>query len=648
MEDVRFYLNNVRINPPQNWRGLEIELNFDTDSITEKVNINEWDFVRENVDIIQAWIDTGLTGGVGIFEAIPFRIEVEKNGVTSIVHNGYLDLPDSDELGLDVMKVKSKEFQSIDWFNDKANFSFEFLADKNTLINGLAPVNACISEADCDFVPYIISTIPDYKDAGLMTINIYVMGRSLRQDILDFEEAVGELSVDVLEWGVIVRLVILTIFIALDVLILLQLLEELLFYIIQPIKYHSCMSVKKLIQKGCAYLDLTFDTSGIFTDYQDMYIMPQKLSNPIKDYSIVSGGGFPQNILSGGASLLTGFTAPKPTEQPGFYKGSFADLIRAVKKIFYAKEVINGGVLKLVRVDETISATPFQIPDVENRVHGTNAKDLKSTYIINFETDISDKNTIQEYEGTAIEVVTQPVVVGNQKNVLMKGLERVDIPFALAKRKEDLTAPEKAMEKFLSDHNRLLGELHEHDVDAVNFVNGVIGAINDIIYTASLILGTNDDEIPTVDLMPNFSAINFDTIRLQVMKLENDYTTVPKIFMMEKGSDYTTNKIADSNATMLNADYLYTTYHFANSFTPTTSKPNGNQYIYKNYEKVPFKFEDFLKVRYNNYVQSPTGSQGKIISLKWQEWNQYASAKIAYNEKFTSNLQEIKLIPTGK
>ena len=82
-----FYLNGAAIEPPANQKELSIQLNFDKDAPTAQVSINKWRFVRDNAGTIQDYIDGGLLGAdtiygnyttsTGIFEGLPFKIELE-------------------------------------------------------------------------------------------------------------------------------------------------------------------------------------------------------------------------------------------------------------------------------------------------------------------------------------------------------------------------------------------------------------------------------------------------------------------------------------------------------------------------------------------------------------------------------------------
>ena len=95
---TRFKLNGVYIQPLANAKELSIQLNFDKDSPTAQVSINKWRFVRDNAGTIQDYIDGGLQiaptlyggnagGSNGIFEGLPFQIEVEDDSLEKAIKN---------------------------------------------------------------------------------------------------------------------------------------------------------------------------------------------------------------------------------------------------------------------------------------------------------------------------------------------------------------------------------------------------------------------------------------------------------------------------------------------------------------------------------------------------------------------------------
>ena len=98
---AKFYLNNQLISEPLNYEELSISLVFDGDDPEQRnqVSVNNWQFglgdnqdAGDGAEIIKKYINEGLVGGLGIFEGLPFRIELDNGVSTDVLFDGFLDL----------------------------------------------------------------------------------------------------------------------------------------------------------------------------------------------------------------------------------------------------------------------------------------------------------------------------------------------------------------------------------------------------------------------------------------------------------------------------------------------------------------------------------------------------------------------------
>ena len=169
--NINFYLNETKVNPPQNWRELGIELNFDKDRGQEvqQTSLTDFNFVNENAGVINKWITDGIINGVGVFEGIPLRIELEREGVIETVFNGFLDLTQLSSLTTNRASAKATESESVDWLNDVADsFTFSYLYDVGK-----------ITDDNFVSVPYIINSVPNYVEAAVSVIGVYLMVKEI-------------------------------------------------------------------------------------------------------------------------------------------------------------------------------------------------------------------------------------------------------------------------------------------------------------------------------------------------------------------------------------------------------------------------------------------------------------------------------------
>lgn len=621
----KFYLNNTLINPPQNWREMLSELNFDRDNSLNQqaVSITEWDLVRENTDIILKHIEDGLTTGVGVFEGIPFRVELERAGDLEVLFDGYLDLPQSSAFSKIKCNVKAVETFSIDWLNDVADsFTFDYLYRET----------GTITDADFIKVPYIISSVPNYTNAVVALIGVYIMVGEVKRAIENIAEFVASMPLYYV-FSTYIRLIIYIIALILVIIALVKLLKDLMLLLIQPVKYHSGMRIATLLQKGCDHLGLKFkseffDAGGV---YENTCIIPSKFYAPPNKKD----------------RRLLGLTDPK-INQEGFYKGTFGQLLRDVKLWVNGKVVISGNELRIVRDDYAETGNNYILPPIEQFYFTTNAGEFVSNTYITFETDLSEKNTVQQYHGTAYQLTIQPVRVNFQNMVLMKGLNEVRLPFALAKKKTELTVPEDIMNTFLKTIGKIIGGMVKAVNAVIKVLNKVIQAVNNVIKKLNQIGIKVKFELPEIPLVnfPNF-ADEFSN-RIGMMLIEYDQFNVQKIVDLDIKSDPKQTKISNENSTILSARYLYHNFYYIDSFIPTADRPNGNQCIKKSFKNVPFAFQDFKKVKANNFIFTSAGEEAYVQSLKWNPYTQTADMELRISKLYTNNLKSTDYEPDGQ
>lgn len=628
MTNINFYLNSTLVNPPKNWREVMLELNFDKDkaSVKGQVSITDWNFVNENATLINKWITDGLLSGVGIFEGMPFSCEVERNGVIENVFTGYLDLPTC-QFSSNRCNVKAVETNRIDWLNDVADgFTFAYLKDIGK-----------ITSADYQSMPYILNSVPNYIDAAVSILGVYVMVKEIKGAIQKLAEFVADLPVYYV-FSTYVKLILYIIYLILLLIALIKLVKSMILLIIQPVKYHACMSIKKQLEKGAEHLGMTF-RSPILNElpYSDAYIMPQKYFNPINKKE----------------KQIFGFSEPSITQE-GFYKGTYGNLLRECKKLFNAKIIVIGTEILLVRDDYTTATNTYTLKkpvnnyDPRSSAFELNTNDFKSNILLSFQTDAIEKNTIQDYLGTSYQVITQPVRVNNVNMKLMKGLDEIRFEFALAKRKTDLTIPESILNEFLKIFDTIAGALIKVVNAIITVLNKIIALVNNILKKLATIGIKLKFELPAIPKVeaPNFKAI-FEN-RKGMLMIEKDMINIPKIFVMKVAGAPKNNKIHENNSQYFSAKYLYDNFYFINSFVPSLEKPNANQYYLQSFSNVPFSFDDYVKVKLDNRIFTSEGEDAIVDTLKWNIDKQVADFKIRINKLYTNNLTQTFLEPDGK
>jgi hypothetical protein len=620
---TNFYLNNLRINEPNNWQELSLELNFDTDNPNAAVNVNEWDLGlggysdTDGAVLSNKHLTDGLTGGVGLFEGLPFRIELEHNGNIEDLFDGYFDLTQS-TFDCELVTAKSIESGGVDWLNDVADsVSYEYLYEETNLLN------------DSDFVsiPYVINSIPKAGEAFMLTLTAFVTIQTIKAEVQALTEMIADTANPITSLSAVLKISLRVIYIGVLVIAVIKLIIDAIKLIIQPVKYHKGMYIEDLLTIGCEHFGLTFK-STIFdkAPFNKAVILPT------------------QNQLPDLKDGLLGFLKPDAA-QTGYYNGTFGELLRSMKTMFNAKVILKDNVLTFERRDFNTSSPVYELPNIERNGYSVNSDDFISNIFLEFATDLNDKNTIQEYDGTSAQITVLPKKIINRNMVLTKGFERRSFGYALGKTKTELTVPEKIIKNIAKVIDPVMGVL-------VKLVNGIIKVINGIIKAIKKLLNLlkkigirikfDPDPIKEIKYKPIGESIEN---RLGMLMMENDFISTPKILLVDEANDSLNTKVSSDNQSVLNSVYLYNNYHFIDSFD-SKIYDKTNQYKVYEVDNVPFCYDDYIKVKNNNKLRDGE-KEGLIDSLSWNIFDQTANIKYRINEIYTNNLYT-KIITSKK
>ena len=627
----RFFIDGVEVKNPLNYALNEIEVNFDKGDVKAQVSIDSWELgVQDPADssdaanIALARKDGGLTGGLGVTEGLPFRVDIDKAGVQLNIFDGYLNLWKA-RYGEGVVTAPATEQGKIDWLKGGAcDFSFEYLE-----YLGL------ITEANYIMVPYVIQA--DWRAGFMATISIFFVTDRISKEITSISELTIEAN-NPLEASAIPRIVLRIAYLAVLLFSLVKLVIDMFNLIVQPIKYHAVMRVVDLLTIGFQYLGLNF-SSSIWQNYpyNTIAILPKKHKTFENSNGIFAA--------------VKGLFDPYKIDQKG-YPGegyTMSDLLAFVQTNCNAKIVSDGTTVRIERQDYNLSTAQYQLRPVDGLEYTLNEEDFVSNFILEYATDTNDKNTMQKYLGTIYQVQIVPQSVLNKKMVLTSRVERININFARGIRKTELTFPEKIFNVFFKS----IGEVIDLMVQVLNALikvaNAIIKLINKIIKALGKIGIDIDFQIPTIrQLEPtNFSDLIED--RLDMMLMDNDDVNVMKLIMVGNNSNPRNNKLLADNESVISAKYLWDNFHFIKSFVPQPGNPLGNQYYIYPTPKDYFTYEDYVKVMADNKIISADGTeQGRIDSFKWNIDEQVFSGQHRIQRTYTKNLIEIKTEPDGR
>lgn len=636
MINALFYINNNLVQPPMNARELATQLNFGKDQFPNAgvVNITDLEWVRDNYELLMKHYEDGLTGGPGIFEGPSLRIDFTDGEKTITVFNGFIDLTTADFKDRIKITAKSISHATVDWLNQVASgFSFEYLASLSEGEKGY------ISPDLYKFMPYVNNTVPNYLQAAVLSLMIYNVTQAIVKEIESITGLIADVGGYFTTIPAILKIIIKILYLIALILVLVKLTKDCIKFIISPVKYHAGMYVRDLFERGCDYLNMDFE-SDIFSknsEYYNEFILPQKYYNPPSTTD----------------NQILGFLKEDKNEQVGYYKGTFAQFIEAMKVKYCAKIVVqvpqggatatNRGKVVFIRKDKSATQPVYQLPDIYQPEYTTNADEILSNTLIEYQIDGTDTNTLQNYNGTIYQVITQPKVVVNRPFVMLKNYNNVSIQFARASEKTDLTVPEKIIKGFLRVFETIANAI-------ITVINAVIDAVNVVIKVVKQIFSffgikLKINPIPKIKKLELSSSIDN---RKGMLMLSADNFSIPKIFILQEGSASKYHKIHPDNYWLESARAMYDKFHFVNSFLPSADRPNGNQYLIKTFPKVPFNMQDLIQVMENNRIIGPDGNEAIVESLKFSYYNAHAEIKVRFPKLYTNNLYEKYLEPDGQ
>jgi len=447
---------------------------------------------------------------------------------------------------------------------------------------------------------------------------------------------------------------------------LIKCIQDMFKFLISPVKYHAGMYVRDLMSKACEFLNMTFqsDIWAVGAAYYNEFVIPEKLYNAPVGASLTSGVG------------LFGFLTPDLNEQVGWYKGTFAKLLDAMKTKYNAKIVVlvppggvtptNQGTVVLMRKDKNAQPPKYQLKDFYVPDYTYNADELPSNHVISYQIDSTDMNTMQNYQGNIYQVICQPKVVNYRPFCMFKNLVQADIPFARATTKTALTWPEQITSNFLTGIDFVINSL----ISVVNTIsaiaNSITGFLNKVIKALKLVGIKVNWQIKPIGMIAKVSLGTIMDNRIGMMLLSSDHFNVPKILILKEGSASQYNKIDPSNDgwdaaykvqtlanAMQHAQAMWNKFYYVNSFIPASlnpayaDRPYGNQYRIQDISNVPFTWNDFNNVFANNRIMDAAGNPAILESLKFNPYKQKADMRVRFQQIFTLNLAETFLNPSG-
>ena len=690
-QELNFYVNNQLVPPPDNYRSLQIELSFENNSPEAVLNSTKLIWKGSDAALMTQWAQSGLNGGVGIFEGVP--LEIQACGTSITIFNGIIDLTDSETtFACDIVtcKIRDKRMDMVSQLLD--TISFAFLATP-VADGGAGLINPSPQDQGGDYVviPYQLNNIPDYVQVMMMGLSLWTIidkleNIKLSQIVADVQNIVADSSdlvaaIAALDAGgaamagidlakdILILLAYLA-YIVFLILCIIDLLKSMFNYLISPVFTKFGMYALTLIEKMCDYFDIGFSSTILQNaPYNNLILMPRKYAwsnnNTVAEQMILNFIGLSSNTSMSYDDYLN-WQSGGPAY--GYYDGTCGDLIRDLEAMFNAKAKIifdvNGNpVLHLERWDYIYNIANYTLPNISDQTpfntnglfntsgqsrsaFATNASEVPANYYVKWAVDSEDLNTFNDYSGNLINATTTPIKTNNIQFVTLQGLVGKDLHFSHATRKDSAS--------FLEN---LLGYVWSFAAGITNIVTSEISAVAKLF---------NSPSIPSLSTTPNFTETGH-------MYLYNHFTSTPKAFIGGDSQLYSWLPfcgfglagrtlggitIDPNNKSYIGASTLMKNFHFSNlgqSVYPgppysiqAAGTPYYNQYLLYKSQNVPLCCDDYLKLQNYNIFYTYDGQQARIDSIKWDVHKGLAMIDYRVNQQYTTNLQVSYIIDGWK
>ena len=578
---LKFFINNQQSNAPIEWEDINILATFDNESTQANITTDQFTFVREEAEAILDYIAQGLSGGSGIFEGLPFEIQQYNQNSIYNSFKGFLDLTNEFEYLQSQGRVKAKIIKEsgLNSLQDRLSaLSYGYLEDIGIF-----------SDSDYTEIDYVVEKKINAFEILTSAVILYLMIKELAEAIRNLADAIANVvskfamyptgAIGAIIYAVAIALITAA-YTATLLIAVIELGNQLINTFVPPKRTNKVISLYLLIEKVCLYLGHVFTTS--IDDLQEIYYLP---SNPRLDDQNTQG------FISVTKGTPSGI--PYTTD----YGYGCLDMFELVLSLFNAKIQIVSNIIHIRPINDPywIQISTFQMPGVLALPIRYNTDELQANRIIAFETDLMDDWTIDNFQGTKYEVITDAVIINNVKAKYVKGLDSVRYAVSLGNRKDELNPFE-------------------------NFLAVVAGAIDSI----GSFFGGNPG---IADKIKN---------KVGLLKISTNNWTNPKLLRLKDGKLLTTHRENWS------AKYLYENYYIGKSFV--SNNYYGQKTVYKDIE-IPFGFEDFLKLIDNSYFTTFDGKTGKVTRLDYNLGGDKATVDYWIREPYTKNLKETFIEP---
>ncbi len=589
-DTLTFRIAKQPVSAPRNWEDIKINATFDNAASQANISIESFEFIKDAKEAILNHRKGGLTGGLGLFEGPYFDVTASNNTGAFTLFNGYLDL---------VNDYEEIDFKGGDLDNpNEIRCKIGDLDELNQLERriegitlGFLESKGVYSNKDYIDVEWIREGQTNFFELLLTQIAIYIFIKEIQQAIKELADQInggvaytgtgitGPIIAAI--WfavSVIIRLA----YIVVMILQVVDLMQQLINSVISLKRKNKAISLYNMIGNAVNFFGYGFESP--ISDMKDFYYMPSKPNGVVQ--SITDKLQKEPKVINKGI--------PNPQD----FGYSVTESIQLALRAFNARIAIVDNVVHLRTLSDPwwIKQATYTMPDVRINSKRYNTDELSANVFVKFQTDISDKWTIDNFKGTNYEVITRPERIEDQRKVTIRGLDEIALPVSLGTRKGKL-----------------------------NIVENAVLAVAEFAEEAVNLFGSNKDFTSGIKL------------RTGLLKMSDYQWNVPKLlYLKNTAKGY---RIPKDHRDRLSAKALWDRYHSEKSFVDNGFTKQRALFS----ERIPFRFSDFQKLIKNSYFTTAQGEVGKFTNLEWSISEDTAQAEWWIQSTYTKNLEQTKV-----
>jgi hypothetical protein len=585
--ELTLRISGRKVTVPVQWQDLKISAAFGANSNQPEIESDRMTLIG---DAAQMVIDNVKAGNVfiGMDAVLEYR---ERNNSIGIF-DGFIDTSDNyEELEPSFGAVNRSNQVSVKFRGNNTITNFTDQIEGVTF--GYLHEIGAIKDSDYVIIKTAIVKKSSFMEVAMAVVSIYILSKQIRDSIKEIPDTIANITahatgglsggIAAAIYAVVVAVIQIAYTIA-TIALVIKMVVDLISLLIPPIVKNKGASYRTLLEKACSYYGYTLVSP--IPELDTYHYLPTK---PFSNSTNIVSGLIPLNVAT-----------EKGIPSPGDYGYLIPELFELCKRKFFAKVDVIGTEVHLRNTDDPYWArTATFKPRMDLRFDSTkyNTLDLKQTRLTSFVTDPNDEWTIENYTGTSFEVKTEPISVTDIKKVVIKGLDRTDLPIALPSSKTELTIVEKSvieLAKVADAFAKLLGK------------------------PATL----------EAQILRN---------RINVLKVsQNDYS-VAKCVPLING------QLPPNHRELLSAKFLVDKYHFGKSFV--VGKKLGQKVLHENVD-MPFTLSDFQNTLKNGTFVLDNGDIAKFTDIpEWTFSSDMVSANIEIQKIYTNKLKEIYYEP---